>query len=171
MYWNVFALSTLCSARVQALHAAHKTQRPLPHAAQHTQNKNGVTRMLTLPVQHVPALNPHSKLPSDKRRIARSTWFDFQGFCVRVLPCPAGGLVHTDAQRKSREIHQRLRTKASPCMGLANHTAWFEKLPRQYVQFLSFFGERDGLYGPVLIHNQVSWEEVTKTNPGSKCRM
>ena len=111
LYWKVFALITLCSARVQALHD-DKTQRPLPHAAQHTQHKSGVTRTLTLPVQHVPALSPHSKLPSDRGRIARSTWFDFPAFCVGVLPCPAGGLVHTDARRKSREIHQKTSNKS-----------------------------------------------------------
>ena len=106
LYWNVFALITLCSARVQAFHAAHKTQRPLPNASQRTQNKKW-TRMLTLPVQHVPALNPHSKLPSDRGRVARSTWFDFPAFCVGVLPCPADGLVHTDARRQSRERHEK----------------------------------------------------------------
>ena len=153
----MFALITLCSARVQALHAAHKTQRPLPHAAQHTQHKSGVTRMLTLPVQHVPALNPHSKLPSGRGRVARSTWFDFHGFlceCFHVLR--VGSFTQMREERVEKDI-KRLRTKASPCMCLASHTAWFEKLPRQYVQFLS--------------HNQVNWEEATKTNPGSSCRM
>ena len=156
---RIIVLECVCIKHIVFCPCPGITCRPqdtAPAAEQHTQHKNGVTRMLTLPVQHVqhvPALNPHSKIPSDRGRVARSTWFDFQGLCVRV---PVGTFIQMREERVEKYI-RRLRTKASPSMCLASHTAWFEKLPRQYVQFLS--------------HNQVNWEEATKTNPGSSSRM
>ena len=92
--------------------------------------------MLTLRLQHVPTLNPHSKLPETAEELQDPPGSIFTVFCVGVLPCPAGGLVHTDARRKSRE--RFFLKKASLCTCLASQTAWFEKLPRHNVQFLFF---------------------------------
>ena len=146
-----------------------RSQDTAPAAEQHTQNKKW-TRMLTLPVQHVPALSPHSKLPSDRGRVARSTWFDFPAFCVGVLPCPADGLVHTDARRKSRERHKEDFRKKHHCAYASQAT--LRGLKNCLATMSNFFFSRERwFYGPVLTHNQVSWEEVTKTNPVSSCRM
>ena len=136
-----------------------RPQDTAPAAEQHTQNKKW-TRMLTLPVQQVPALNPHSKLPSDRGRVARSTWFDFPAFCVGVLPCPADGLVHADARRKSRERHKKEIIKKHHCACASQATLRGLKNCLATMSNFSFFQERERwFYGSVLTYNQVSWKK------------